>query len=75
MEKFEGSEEPVDNLRAEFVDVKKKYNNLEERVAEGQLWQMDVEDKVNVVRKGVCGKIKCITEAMGCPDLYNPPSP
>lgn len=75
MKDSEESEDTVDSLRAELLDLKNKYNSLEEHVAEGELWQMDVEDKVDVVRKGVCRKIKRITEATGCPHLYNTPSP
>lgn len=75
MEDTEESEGIMDSLYAELLEMKKKYNNLEERVVEGELWRMDIEDKINVVCKGVCRKMKRITEAMERPDLYNPTSP
>lgn len=69
------SEDTVDGLRAELNQMKKKYYNLEEHVAEGELWQMDIDDKINIIHKGLCGKIMFITEAMARPDIYEPPLP
>jgi hypothetical protein len=75
MEDSEESREMVDSLRTELLEMKKKYNNLEERVVKGELWWMDIDDKINVIRKGMCGKIKRIMDAMGRPDIYDPPLP
>ena len=75
MEDFEESEETVDSLCTELLELKKKFNNLEERVVEGELCWMDVDDKINVIRKAMCSKIRCITEAIGRPDINAQPLP
>jgi hypothetical protein len=47
-----------------------KLNNMDERVAESKIGHMDLDDKVDTVRKGVCSKIKCLAKATWNEDLY-----
>ena len=58
-----------------MLQLKQELNNMEERVAEGELWRMDIDDKINTLRRSLCAKVKRITEAMGRPELYDPPMP
>ena len=76
--KFEdssGDEDTVASLREENIALRAKLQNLEERCAEGELWRMDINDKIDVLRKGLSAKVRRLAEAMGHPELYDPPQP
>jgi len=76
--KFEdssGDEDMVASLREENIALRAKLQNLEERCAEGELWQMEINDKIDVLRKGLTVKVRCLAKAMGHPELYDAPQP
>jgi hypothetical protein len=68
-------EDTVESLRVELTMLKNKLNNREEHCAEGELWRMDIDDKISVLRKGLCTKVRRLVEASEHPNLYNPPTP
>ena len=48
---------------------------MDERVAESEIDRMDVDDKVDTLRKAVCSKIKRLAMATGNEELYGAPNP
>jgi hypothetical protein len=46
---------------------------MDERMAEFDIDRMDLDDKVDTMRKGVCSKIKCLAKATGNEELYRAP--
>jgi hypothetical protein len=57
-------------LRRQLAVLQLKLNNMDECVAESEIGRMDLDDKVDTVRKGVCSKIKRLAKATGNEDLY-----
>ena len=47
---------------------------MDERVAESEIDRMDLDDKVDTLRKAVCSKIKHLAKATGNEDLYRAPN-
>ena len=71
-------EEEKDNiavLREQLAALKLWLNNMDERVAESEIDRMDLDDKVDTLRKAVCSKIKCLAKATGNEELYRAPDP
>ena len=48
---------------------------MDERVAELEIDRMDLDDKMYMMRKAVCSKIKCLAKATGNEELYRAPNP
>ena len=44
-------------------------------VAESEIHRMDLDDKVDTLRKAVCSKIKRLAKATGDEELYRAPDP
>ena len=66
-------EEEKDNiaaLREQLAAVKLQLNNMDDRVAESEIDWMDLDDKVDTLRKAVCSKIKRLAKATGNEELY-----
>jgi hypothetical protein len=55
--------------------LKLKLNNMDERVAKSEIGHMDLDDKVDTLRKAVCSKIKCLAKATRNEDFYRAPDP
>ena len=70
-------EEPTDvaSLRAQLAALRLCLNNMDERVAESEIDQMELGDRVDTLRKAVCSKIKRLAKATGNEDLYRSPDP
>jgi hypothetical protein len=46
-----------------------KNNLLEERIAETELGRMEIDDKMEILRKAICSKFKRLWSEVGRPDL------
>ena len=57
-------------LREQLTALKLRLNNMDERVAESKIDRMDLDDKVDTLRKAICSKIKHFTKATGNEELY-----
>jgi len=57
-------------LREQLTALKLPLNNMDERVAESEIDRMDLDDKVDMLRKAVCSKIKRLAKATGNEELY-----
>ena len=62
-------------LREQLATLKLWLNNMDERVAESEIERMDLDDKVDMLRKAVCSKIKRLAKATGNEELYRAPDP
>jgi hypothetical protein len=73
----EEEEEPADvvSLRAQLAALRLRLNNMDERVAELEIDQMEFGDRVDTLRKAVCSKIKRLAKVTGNEDLYRSPDP
>ena len=74
----ENEEEEKDDtaaLREQLAALKLRLNNMDERVAESEIDRMDLDDKVDTLRKAVYSKIKCLAKATGNEELYRAPDP
>ena len=71
-------EEEKDNiavLREQLAALKLRLNNMDERVAESEIDWMDLDNKVDMLRKAVYSKIKRLAKATGNEELYRAPDP
>ena len=71
-------EEEKDNIAAlheQVAALKLRLNNMDEQVAESEIDRMDLDDKMDTLRKAVCSKIKCLAKATGNEELYRAPDP
>jgi hypothetical protein len=48
-----------------------KNNLLEECIAETELRRMDMDDKMGILCKALCGKFRHLLKELGRPDLYD----
>jgi hypothetical protein len=48
---------------------------MDERIAESEIDQMELGDRVDTLRKAVFSKIKRLAKATGNEDLYRSPNP
>ena len=73
----EEEEDPSDiaSLRAQLAALRLRLNNMDERVAETEIDRMELDDRVDTLRKAVCSKIKRLAKATGNEDLYRSPKP
>ena len=62
-------------LREQLAALKLRLNNMDERVAESEIDRMDLDDKLDTLRKAVCSKIKRLAKATGNEELYRAPDP
>ena len=62
-------------LHEQLAALKLRLNNMDERVAESEINRMDLDDKVNMLHKAVCSKIKRLAKATGNEELYRAPNP
>ena len=62
-------------LREQLAALELRLNNMDERVAESEIYRMDLDDKVDTLRKAVCSKIKRLAKATGNEELYRAPDP
>ena len=62
-------------LHEQLAALKLRLNNMDERVAESEIDRMDLDDKVDTLRKAVYSKIKCLAKATGNEELYRAPDP
>jgi uncharacterized protein involved in exopolysaccharide biosynthesis len=72
-EEEEGVE--IKELREQLAALKLNIDNMDERVAESEIERMDLDDKVDTLRKAMCSKIKHLAKATGNEDLYRAPDP
>jgi hypothetical protein len=72
-EEEEGNENK--ELREQLAPLKLKLNNMDEHVAKPEIETMDLDDKVDTLRKAVCSKIKRLAKATENEDLYRAPDP
>ena len=76
--KSDNEEEEKSNIAAlceQLATLKLQLNNMDERAAKYEIDQMDLDDKVDTLRKAVCSKIKCLAKATGNEELYQAPNP
>ena len=71
----EKKELTLEDLYAQLNALKEENLTLGERVAEQELWCFDIEDKMDVLRKGLTSKLKRLFEATGNEHLYEAPLP
>ena len=71
----EEEKDDIATLRAQLASLKLWLNNMDERVEESEIDQMDLDDKVDTLRKAVCSKIKRLAKATGNEELYRAPDP
>ena len=74
----ENEEEEKDDiaaLREQLAAPKLRLKNMDERVAESEINQMDLDDKVDTLRKAICSEIKCLAKATRNEELYRAPDP
>jgi hypothetical protein len=64
-------EDPYKGLLNDIVKLKMKNNLLEERIAEAELGWMDMDDKMEMVCKALCGKFRRLLKELGHSDLYD----
>ena len=48
---------------------------MDEWVTESEIDRMDLDDKMDTLRKAICSKIKCLAKATGNEELYQAPNP
>ena len=65
----------IATLHEQLAALKLRLNNMDERVAESEIDRMDLDDKVDTLRKAICSKIKCLEKATGDEELYRAPDP
>jgi hypothetical protein len=69
-------EEEKDNIAAlheQLAALKLRLNNMDEQVVESEIDQMDLDDKMDMLRKAVCLKIKRHAKATRNEELYRAP--
>jgi hypothetical protein len=59
----------IKELREQLAVLNLKLNNMDERVVESEIKRMDLDDKVDTLRKAVCSKIKRPAKATRNKDL------
>ena len=71
----EEEKDDIATLREQLAALKLRLNNMDERVAESEIDWMDLDNKVDTLRKAVCSKIKRLAKATGNEELYQAPDP
>jgi FtsZ-binding cell division protein ZapB len=62
-------EDPYEGLRNEIAELKMKNNLLEEHVDEAELRRMEIDDKMEILRKAICNMFRRLSKELGRPDL------
>ena len=65
----------LEGLQAKLDTLKVENLTLGERVAEQELWCFNIEDKMDVLHKGLTSKLRRLFVAMGNEHLYETPLP
>ena len=71
--KSDNEEEEKSNIAAlceQLATLKLRLNNMDERVAESEIDRMDLDDKVDTLRKAVCSKTKRLAKAIRNEEFY-----
>ena len=71
----EEEKDDIAALREQLAALKLRLNNMDERVAESEIERMDLDDKIDTLRKVICSKIKHLAKAIGNEELYRAPDP
>ena len=71
----EEEKDDIAALHEQLTALKLRLNNMDERVAESEIDRMDLDDKLDTLRKAVCSKIKRLAKATGNEELYRAPDP
>jgi hypothetical protein len=64
-------EDPYEGLRNEIVELKMKNNLLEERFTKAELGRMEIDDKMEILRKAIYNMFRRLLQELGHPDLYD----
>jgi hypothetical protein len=70
----EEEKDDIAALHEQLTTLKLRLNNMDERVVESEIDRMDLDDKVDTLRKAVCSKIKRLAKATGNEELYRAPT-
>jgi hypothetical protein len=70
MEWSDEEDDDVASLRRKLTMLRIRLNNMDERVAETQIESMEVEDKVEILRKALVSKMKRLYRAADNMHLY-----
>ena len=65
----EEEKDDIAALREQLAALKLRLNNMDERVAESEIDRMDLDDKVDMLHKAICSKIKRLAKATGNEEL------
>jgi len=57
-------------LREQLAALELRLNNMDERVAESEIDRMELDDKVDMVRKAISLKIKRLAKAIRNEEFY-----
>ena len=71
----EEEKDDIAALREQLAALNLRLNNMDERVVESKMDHMDLDDKMDTLRKAVCSKIKRLAKATGNEELYRAPDP
>jgi hypothetical protein len=71
----EKEKDDIAALREQLAALKLWLNNMDERVVEFEIDGMDLDDKVDTLRKAICSKIKRLAKATENEELYRAPDP
>ena len=70
MEWSDEEDDDVESLRRKLTMLRIRLNNMDERVAETQIESMEVEDKMEILRKALVSKMKHLYRATDNMHLY-----
>jgi hypothetical protein len=70
MEWSDEEDDDVESLRRKLTMLRIRLNNMDERVVETQIESMDVEDKMEILRKALVSKMKRLYRATDNMHLY-----
>ena len=68
----EEEKDDITALREQLAALKLRLNNMDECVAESEIDRMDLDDKVDTLRKAVCSKIKALRRRPGMRSSIGP---
>ena len=71
----EEEKDDITALREQLAALKLRLNNMDECVAESEIDRMDLDDKVDTLRKAVCSKIKALRRRPGMRSSIGPQTP
>ena len=74
-EEEEEEKDDIAKLHEQLATLKLRLNNMDEWVAESEIDRMDLDNKMDTLRKAVCSKIKRLAKATANEELYRAPGP